>query len=214
MAKIKKKNKRAGKQESKRDKTLSLLENKIKAARKVLEPRAARASRYGAPAGVALIILLISLSLFLPKDQLQQAKERLTRNPSDFEAHLILAEEYLKNNQLEEAERELLLAQKIQKSSYQASERPRTGILGVATSTLAQLWQRKMESNPEDIRKLIEYWEKIVAEEPDYRDGYLHLALYYFKLGNKDKARENLDKALDLDPNYEPAKELEKILGD
>lgn len=188
------------------------LENKIERTRKVLRPRSARASRYGAPAGVALIILLISLSLFLPKDQLQQAKERLARNSDDFEAHLILAEAYLKDNQLEAAERELLIAQQIQQSGYQTTPQPKTGILGITTSTFSQLWQRKMASNPEDIRRLIEYWEKIVAEKPDYRDGYLQLAILHYKLYENEKAKEYLQKALELDPNFQPARELEKIL--
>lgn len=152
----------------------------------------------GPLAGVALIILLVSLSLFLPKDRFQQAKERLVRNPNDFEAHLILAEKYLNNNQLEKAEKELLLAQKIQPSSYQVT----------------QLWQRMKESNPEDIKELIKGWEQIVSEKPDYRDAYLQLALFHYKLYENEKAKDYLQKALELDPNFEPAKEMEKILKD
>ena len=182
------------------------LENKIAAVRKVAKPRAAKASRYGAPAGVALIILIISLSFFLPKNHFQRAKERLARDPNDFEAHLILAEEYLKNNQLEEAEKELLFAQQLQKSGG--------GILGVAVSSLDQLWWKKQGSNPKDIKELISYWEEVVAEKPDYRDGYLRLALLHFKLYENKEAREYLEKALGFDPNFEPAKEMERILGD
>lgn len=209
MAKIKKETKKT---KETKGKLRPWLEDKIAAARKVAKPRTARAARYGAPAGVALTILLISLSLFLPKDQLQQAKERLARNPNDFEAHLILAEEYLKNNQLEAAEQELSMAKRIQQSGYQATGQIRKGILGATTSTFSQLWQSKMESSPEDIRKLIRYWEMIVAEKPDYRDGYLQLALLHYKLYENDKAREYLEKVLKLDPNFEPARELERIL--
>jgi len=179
------------------------LKNKIAAARKLAKPRAAKASHYSAPAGVALIILLVSLSLFLPKTQFQRAKERLVRNPDDFEAHLILAEEYLKKNQLEKAEKELSLAQK----NLQFEQ-----VLEETTSTFGQLWQRMRISNPEDVRKLIEAWEKIVAERPDYRDGYLQLALLHYKLYENKKADEYLQKALELDPNFEPARELERIL--
>lgn len=174
---MKKKSKRVKKRES----------GRVKKIRLWLE-------KYGAPTGVVLVILLIALSFFLPKNQFQQAKERLVRNPKDFEAHLMLAEEYLKNNQLDEAEKELLLAEKNLQSN--------------------QLWQKKMESSPEEIRILIGGWEKIVAEKPNYRDGYLKLALLYYKLYENEKAREYLQKALELDPNFKPARKLEKILSD
>lgn len=147
--------------------------------------------------GVVLIILLILLSVFLPKSQFQQAKEQLVKNPNDFEAHLILAEEYLNNNQIDEAEKELLLAQQIKQSSYQATE----------------LWQRKQESDPRDVKKLIKRWEQVISKRPDYRDGYLQLTILRYKLYENEKAREYLDKALKLDPNFEPAREMERILG-
>ena len=198
MAKVKKKTKT--KKELK-----PWLEDKIKAARKLAKPYASRASRYGAPAGVALTIILVTTSLFLQKSPFQFAKERLVKNPYDFEAHLILAEEYLKNNQLEEAEKELLLAQELEIEDNQ--------ILGKRTSaSLDELWQRKKEANPEEIKELIQSWEKILAEKPNYRDGYLQLALLYYKLYEDEKAAEYLQEALIIDPNYEAAKQLEATL--
>jgi tetratricopeptide (TPR) repeat protein len=174
------------------------LEDKIKSARKWAKPRATRvAKRYGGPVGIGLIILLISLSLFLPKDQFQKAKENLVQNPRSLESYLALIEEYLRNNQVNEAEKQLLLAEQIQPSDYQVH----------------QLWQKKKELSPEDIKELIKYWEKVVAEKPDYRDGYFQLALLYYKLYNNEKAKEYLEQSLILDPNFEPAKELKEVLG-
>ena len=183
------------------------LENKIQRIRSLRERQAYRsAKRWGAPAGVALILVLTLYSFFLPKDKFQVARERILKNPQDFEAHLILAEEFLKNNQLKEAEKELIAAENIQELIHKDQK-----VLGL-TSKLEELYLRWQEENPKELEKLIEKWEKIVSETPTYRDGYLYLSLYYFKLGNQDKAQENLDKAVELDPNYEPTQELEKIV--
>jgi len=38
------------------------------------------------------------------------------------------------------------------------------------------------------------------------------LAIYYFRLGDDQKAKENLNIALKLDPNFEPAKNLQKFI--
>lgn len=181
--------------------------NKIAEARKLGEHRAARAARrWGAPAGVALIIFLLIGSFFLPKNSFQQAKQSLLRNPNDFQAQLILVEELLANNQFEEAEKMLLLAQnQINLSNNQ--------VLGEQTNPqLEELWQRKYYSDPEDIKKLITIWEKIIKEKTGYRDGYLQLAYLHYKLYENEKAKEYLEKAIELDPNYELARELEKIL--
>jgi tetratricopeptide (TPR) repeat protein len=174
------------------------LGNKTATARKVAEHPAARtAARFSAPAGVAFLAFLIISSFFLTKDKFQLAKEQLIKNPNDFEAHLILAEEYLKNNQVEEAEKELLLAQ---------------GNTDKSDLKWKALWQKKQTLKPEDLQDLIKKWEKIVTEKPDYRDGYLQLAFLHYKLFENKKAKEYLAKALAIDPNFEAARELEKLL--
>ncbi len=174
------------------------LENRTATARKVVEHPAARAgARFGGPAGVAFLVFLAISFLFLPKDKFQLAKERLIKNPDDFEAHLILAEEYLENNQVEEAEKELLLAQ---------GNTDESGLKWKA------LWQKKQTVKPEDLQELIKKWGEIVAEKPDYRDGYLQLAFLHYKLFENEKAKEYLAKALAIDPNLEVARELEKLL--
>jgi tetratricopeptide (TPR) repeat protein len=146
--------------------------------------------------GVILLIFLIVYSLLLPKNQFQQAKEHLVKNPNDFEAHLILAEEFLKNNQFEKAEKELLMAQ---------TQEP--------NSKLEKLWQKKHYSDPKDIEKLIQAWEEILFEKPDYRDAYLNLAWLHHQNYKDQKAKENLEKAIALDPNFEPTLKLQKIIN-
>lgn len=210
MAKVRKQNQRVKEQEGKR--INPWLENKIQRARSLGKHYASRASRFGAPAGVALFLLITIYSFFLPKNQFQLAKERILKNPNDLEAHLILAEEFLKNNQLEETERELVIAQKLQSNNQQYSNiANETQILGFS-SGVDELWQKWQEENPQELKKLIAKWEKFVEENPTYRDGYLRLALYYFKLGENDKVEANLNHALKLDPNFEPTKQLQQIL--
>lgn len=181
--------------------------NKIAEARKLSEHRAARAARrWGAPAGVALVILLVVGSFFLPKNSFQQAKQSLLRNPNDFQAQITLAENFLANNQFEEAEKILLLAES---QIYQSTNQ----VLGEQTNPqLEELWQRKYYSDPKDVKKLIAAWEKIIEEKPGYRDGYLQLTYLHYKIYENKKAKEYLEKAIELDPNYEPTRDLEKLL--
>lgn len=172
-------------------------------------PRAARATRPARKHLAVFLAVAFSVatlaSAILPKNQIQALKERLIRNPDDFQAHLDLAQKFLTNNQLAEAEQSLRLAQEIPQNN--------PSVLGQQTSQkLEELWQQKHYSDPEDIRRLIAIWEKVVEEKPNYRDGWLQLAILHYKLYENDKAKESLQKALFIDPNYEPAKELEKIL--
>lgn len=188
--------------------------NRTVEARKLSEHRAARATRrWGAPAGVALVVLLLIGSFFIPKNRFQQAKQNLLKNPNDFQAQITLAEELLVNNQFKEAERALLLAEQISQSTNQLINQSTNSVLGEQADTkLEELWQRKYYSNPEDIKRLITAWEKIIEEKPNYRDGYLQLAYLHYKVYENKKAKEYLEKAIELDPNYEPTRELEKLL--
>jgi len=195
-------------------------ENKIQKIRNLSQHQAARAAyKYAGLAGVVAILTASLVSFFLPKDEFQLLKEKLIRNPNDFEANLQMAEKFLENNQLEEAEKVLRLAQQhLRGGGAPPSAGRHLGgemILGEQANTkLNELWQQKYYSDPEDIRRLIAAWEKIIEEKPNYRDGYLQLAILHYKLYENEKAKEYLQKTLDLDPNYEPARELEEILGD
>jgi len=163
-----------------------------------------RAGRWGGPSGVALILFLIIASWLYPQQESQRLKWQLLNNPRDVNTQLRLAEIFLENHQFNEAEKMLLSAEKNQNNSPQ--------VLGETASNLNHLWQQKHLADPQDIRKLISLWEKIVAEKPDYRDGYLQLAILNYKIWQNEKAQEYLKKALIVDPNFGPALELEKII--
>lgn len=169
------------------------------------KPVAARARRFGGPVGIILFFFLILASLFFPKDQSQRIKEQLLLSPQNFPAHLQLAKLFLENHQFHEAGRTLLLAEQIQKDQNK--------VLGASVDlSLDNLWQEKHYNDPQDIQKLIVLWEEIVREKKDYRDGYLQLAILNYKIRQNEKAKEFLNQALIVDPNFPLSLELEKII--
>jgi Tfp pilus assembly protein PilF len=56
----------------------------------------------------------------------------------------------------------------------------------------------------------VEYWQKLVADHPTYRDGFLELAQYAYEDGNLDLARAYIKKAKSIDPNSPKVAQLEK----
>jgi len=213
MAKIKKDIIKISKKKAIKEKKITpWLLNKIKAIRQVTKPMAARLSRWGGPIGVVLVILFFIGSLFSPSDAIQSLKMRLLNNPDDFSRHLELAEKLLANNQFEEAEKALLLAQ--EKLNFQSPISNSKDVLGQKTnSKLEELWQKKHNADPKDIQKLISYWEKIIEQKPNYRDAYLQLAILNYKIYENKKALEFLKEALEIDPNFPAAKDLEKLIN-
>ncbi len=68
-------------------------------------------------------------------------------------------------------------------------------------------WQEKKRVETE-----IGQWEEALEKYPGYRDVHLRLAVLNWQIKNDEKAKEHLQKARALDPNFEMTKELEKIL--
>jgi len=155
-----------------------------------------KTSRYFGVVLAAGFILFSLVSFFWPKNPFQILKEKIVKTPYDYEAHLQLAEVYLQNNQYQKAENELWQLR----------------VLGTSTSRFGQLLQQKLLQNPADIKRLIAGWERIVDQKPNYRDGWLQLAYLNYKIYEDEKAKVYLTKALELDPNFTPARELEKII--
>ncbi len=172
------------------------LANKIKLIRRVGKPMAARARRWGGPSGVALIFFLIVASWLSPPTESQKLKAQLLDTPRDLNSQLKLTEIFLENHQFEEAEKILLSTGKNQNDSQ-----------------VKELWQQKYLSDPEDIQKLIAFWEKIIEEKPDYRDAYLQLTVLHYKLWQNEKAQDYLKKALVVDPNFETTLKLKKTIS-
>lgn len=56
--------------------------------------------------------------------------------------------------------------------------------------------------------------EQVVLEEPAYRDGHYLLGVSYAETGNFAKAREELNKALEIDPEHEASKNALTVIAD
>jgi len=185
-------------------------QNKIKIIRKTTKPQAKRLQRLTKKFGSLGIVILISgavlSSLFLPKNNFQILKEKLVKNPYDLETHLELAKIFLEVNQFEKAEKELKFLQ----SNSQFARLPDGQ--AIRNPEIEKLWQQKHYSDPKDIKKLISGWEGVLEKYPDYRDGYLQLAYLYYKTYQDEKAKENLTKALEIDPNFPPTNEIKKLI--
>ena len=60
----------------------------------------------------------------------------------------------------------------------------------------------------------IAQWEQIVAEKPEYRDGWLQLVNLYYQDNDKQKAKDALQEVKKIDPNNEIISTLEKVINE
>ncbi len=129
---------------------------------------------------LAGIFLAYLVFLLLPQTLTEFEKAKFSRD------HQKIAEKFYKNFNFIQAEKEFLLAK---------------------NSTSAALINQKI-LEPSVIKQKIDTIETIVEKYPDYRDAYLLLAKYYYQIYQPEKAQENLNKALELDPTYEVSLQL------
>lgn len=91
-------------------------------------------------------------------------------------------------------------------------------VIGVAILIVGADLQKNIQ-NKQNIKKErikiakdIEYWEKTIEKYKDFRDAYFQLAVLEYRLGEFEKAKSYLKRTLELDPNFEEARDLEKLL--
>lgn len=53
-------------------------------------------------------------------------------------------------------------------------------------------------------------WKDIATKFPNYRDAYFQVAILSYRLGDRQEQELYIKKTLELDPNFQPAKNLEK----
>lgn len=83
------------------------------------------------------------------------------------------------------------------------------------TFDLLKNFQRQKEINfqREKIESQVKLWQDIADKFQGYKEAYYQLASLEYQLGNIDKAKIYINKALYLDPNFEKSRELLKILN-
>jgi len=156
------------------------------------------------PFGLLILSLILVSSLLIslfPSNVFDQSRIKLLKNPNNLESRLNLVEEFLSTHQLNDARTELI-SLKFENSNQ---------VLG-ASSEIDNLWQKYQENNPQELVKLISYWESVVTKTPTYLDGWIYLGYYQYQLGKTEEAKESVNQALLIDPNFESAKELEIII--
>ncbi len=84
----------------------------------------------------------------------------------------------------------------------------------VASITLVTTVKQKQRQDREraEIVAEIAYWQTVVKNYKDSRDAYFSLAVLEYRLKNMQKAREYIQKALSIDPNFEKGRQLERLL--
>lgn len=156
-----------------------------------------------------LVFFLATLLIYQPSG-FDQAKSAVMFSPNDLSSHLLLAQQYLAQGNMEAVERELTLAESLSRRPASSFSLPASSVLGASLSPLKIL--EKIKAEPQRINQEISFWEKVIAEKPGFRDAYLQLAVLNYQIYETQKAKAYLEKAKALDPNFEAAKKLEELL--
>jgi tetratricopeptide (TPR) repeat protein len=125
-------------------------------------------------------------------------------NPFSANSHIAAALSLWNQGLRDSAKNEILLAQDL-------SDPGSPSVLGVATSPSVLL--EKWESQPKQLQGDYAFWKLVADTKPDYRDGLIMAGLYAYQLDKIDEARGYFQKALDLDPNYQPLNTLMEKIG-
>ena len=137
----------------------------------------------------SLFIFFIA-SFFLPQNRhFQEAKIAILKNKQNLNAHLVLLGELININDFEGAKKELIF---LQDSYHQLNNQQK--------EKFRQATLQYSESTEEGCRELIKNWQTFLQENPDYKIGWLYLAYYQTKLGDKDMAEKSIKRAQTIDP--------------
>lgn len=126
------------------------------------------------------LLSVLLINFFAGKTSFEKAK--------DTSDHQLLANELIKTNQLDQAEREFVLT-------------------GADTTRIQEI-----RAEPDKIKAEILLWQKLTGEFPSFRDAYIKLAILNYKINRLFDAKKFLDQALAIDPNNEVAKKLSSLL--
>lgn len=127
------------------------------------------------------LLALIALNLKIPKDSFEILKENVQINQLDSNSHLLLAKKFVSANQFSQAENELT-----QRSGSHSEQLKKIAVL---------------KNEPARIQALVLLWQDRTNKNPNYRDGYLKLAILNWKLYRPFDSLKFLSLARSVDPN-------------
>jgi len=64
----------------------------------------------------------------------------------------------------------------------------------------------------QEVTQSIKLWQSIADKYPGYKDAYFKIASMEYQIGDYMNAKLNVDRALSLDPNFQDAKTLERLI--
>lgn len=87
-------------------------------------------------------------------------------------------------------------------------------LLAFSLSSFERSYQedQKAEKQIISLESQIRSWEQISQKYPGHKDFYLQLAVLEYQVENFSEAREYLDQAIKIDPNFKEALKLDKEL--
>lgn len=85
----------------------------------------------------------------------------------------------------------------------------------ISTFNLFQNFQKQKEIDlqREKIQSEIKVWQGVTDKFTQYKEGYYQLGILEYELGDIEKAKFYISKSLYLDPNFDKAREFQKILN-
>lgn len=143
------------------------------------------------------LITVIFTNLFIEKSTFQSAKENILLNKNPGDSHAELGKQFLQSNQIDLAKLEFDTALSLTQSPKVRSE-----------IQLYQLQINKIGREPRKIVDEIIHLQKFADMNPDYRDAYLQMAIFNWKLQRNFAALKNIESVLEIDPNNKTARRL------
>lgn len=169
--------------------------------------------------GVSLLLTgLIALFVYNTSQRFIQPQpfwnERLSAltDPMSPVPHINFAHLLWENKDFAKALTELRIADAITKSGSGLTQPSGSGapaVLGAVTSPLELLdvWKEA----PQKAAERLEYWKRIAAKYPDYRDAYILAGVMALQAGQFNEAASYLKEAARLDPNNKTVRQLMEI---
>ncbi len=158
-------------------------------------------------------IILLLIFLFLASFLIEKGKSyssineedvsiiytKLKERPNSEILHYKLGKVLQKNGNFDEAIKELLISKELGMQS------------SIVNDSLIQIQDSKISYLK--VTSELARWRKIVEDKPDYRDGWYQIAVLEWRLSQPESAKTSLIKALELDPNYKPARDFYSFLS-
>ena len=73
--------------------------------------------------------------------------------------------------------------------------------------------ERRLIGETSELQRKLNFWESEISKHPNFRDAYFNLALIKYQLKDFNSSKNNLEKALEIDPNFKAGIRLKEILS-